>query len=478
MYASPFTRVLRAAPLPVLLAAGWVLRIRFALADDGLYWPDEIYQSVEPAHRLVFGYGLTAWEFIDGARPWVFPALVAGVLKGLSGLGLEAPGEYLVGLRVLLCTLGTATAYGCYRLARACGASFPSGLLAAALFSFAAPALYFAPRALSETASALPVVFGFAWALPPDASRRKRLAGTALLGFSVWLRLQNAPFCAVILGVWALRRERRTLVEGAAMLAGWAAGLGALDLATWGSWFHSARVYLTFNLLEGKASGWGTAHPVYYLWRLLTSMPTVGPLLLGLSLAAARVAPALLVAAGAVLALHSAVPHKELRFVFPVLPLLCALAAMGWDRLRAASPPRVRALGWGALATSLLLSAASLGRLTFGALGQYGRARRFDSALDDGGAVNRLLLRAHALPDLCGLKVETRHLAWTGGHSYLHRPVPLYGTPGPARSTGHFNYAVTGRGGPGREVAAEGSQALVRLRADCVPDPSYTWRLP
>jgi len=186
----------------------------------------------------------------------------------------------------------------------------------------------------------------------------------------------------------------------------------------------------------------------------------------------------LLVAAGAVLALHSAVPHKELRFVFPVLPLLCALAAMGWDRLRAASPPRVRALGWGALATSLLLSAASLGRLTFGALGQYGRARRFDSALDDGGAVNRLLLRAHALPDLCGLKVETRHLAWTGGHSYLHRPVPLYGTPGPARSTGHFNYAVTGRGGPGREVAAEGSQALVRLRADCVPDPSYTWRLP
>ena len=40
------------------------------LTDDGIYWPDEIHQSLEPAHRLVFGYGLIAWEFSDGARNW------------------------------------------------------------------------------------------------------------------------------------------------------------------------------------------------------------------------------------------------------------------------------------------------------------------------------------------------------------------------------------------------------------------------
>src|SRR3954447_8881518 len=49
------------------LALGATLRVYLALTDDGLYWPDEIYQSLEPAHRLVFGYGLVAWEFIDGA---------------------------------------------------------------------------------------------------------------------------------------------------------------------------------------------------------------------------------------------------------------------------------------------------------------------------------------------------------------------------------------------------------------------------
>ena len=31
------------------------------------------YQSLEPAHRLVFGYGMLAWEFIEGARNWALP---------------------------------------------------------------------------------------------------------------------------------------------------------------------------------------------------------------------------------------------------------------------------------------------------------------------------------------------------------------------------------------------------------------------
>ena len=43
-----------------LLVACALLRFIVAVADQGLIWPDEIYQSVEPAHRLVFGIGLPA----------------------------------------------------------------------------------------------------------------------------------------------------------------------------------------------------------------------------------------------------------------------------------------------------------------------------------------------------------------------------------------------------------------------------------
>ena len=71
------------------VAGGGALRVWLALTDDGIYWPDEIYQSLEPAHRLVFGYGLQAWEFIDGARNWVLPGLVAALLKGATWVGLD-----------------------------------------------------------------------------------------------------------------------------------------------------------------------------------------------------------------------------------------------------------------------------------------------------------------------------------------------------------------------------------------------------
>lgn len=50
---------------------------------------------------------------------------------------------------------------------------------------------------------------------------------------------------------------------------------------------------------------------------------------------------------------------------------------------------------------------------------------------DDLGSTNRLLMQAYYPDDLCGLKVESAHLTWAGGYSYLHRDVPLYHQTGP-----------------------------------------------
>ncbi|MGQ0505113.1 MAG: hypothetical protein ACT4TC_07300, partial [Myxococcaceae bacterium] len=116
--------------------------------------------------------------------------------------------------------------------------------------------------------------------------------------------------------------------------------------------------------------------------------------------------------------------------------------------------------------------------LTFGQLGQYEGDRPNDSAFDDHGSVNRMLLAAFDRPDLCGIKVEATHLAWAGGYSYLHRNVPLYPSSGPARESGFFNYVVA-HGGGGDVVAREGPVALLRVgQGGCVKDPSYSARLP
>jgi len=464
--------------LLVLSAAlGLWFRARVALTDDGILWPDEIYQSLEPAHRLVHGYGLQAWEFVEGARNWTFPGLVAGLLWMAERLGFTEPRAYVTALKLCFALLGTGTALAVFRLARALGASALAAACGAAAFSLAAPTLYFGPRALSETASALPVALGFALACDPRSTRGKRLGGASLLGVSTLLRLQNGLFCAALPLVLLARRERRAALEALGVLSVWAVFYGGLDAVTWGGWYHSAVVYLRFNVLEGRSAGWGVSGADYYVRTLATSLtPPLAMCLLLAALFGAWRARSLFLIAFASFTLHSLIPHKELRFILPTLPLVCALASCGLDALPRPGPRLAAVL---LFLLSTLGSAGAFPLLTFGKLGAYDASRAHESAFDDTGPINRLLLAAHLRPDLCGLKVEAIHLAWTGGHSYLHRPVPLYPHTGPSRSSGFYNYAITVERGNGEVVSREGPLLLVHLPLpDCTKDPAYQWRLP
>src|SRR5690349_4934226 len=81
--------------LVTVLALGLGLRLWLALTDDGGYWPDEIFQSVEPAHRLAFGYGSLPWEYVQGARTWVLPGLIAPLMIPCALTGCTDPRIYL-----------------------------------------------------------------------------------------------------------------------------------------------------------------------------------------------------------------------------------------------------------------------------------------------------------------------------------------------------------------------------------------------
>src|SRR5207248_6266932 len=76
----------------VLLSVG--LRLIPVLFLPSLNWDDEIFQATEPAHRLVFGYGIVAWEFQLGMRSWILPGTIAGLMQ-LSRLIGDGPAYYL-----------------------------------------------------------------------------------------------------------------------------------------------------------------------------------------------------------------------------------------------------------------------------------------------------------------------------------------------------------------------------------------------
>lgn len=481
--------------LYVPLALGLVLRLGL-LGDHGIFWPDEIYQSFEPAHALVFGHGLIPWEFIDGARNWALPGLVALIMKLCAMVGADQPAQYIAAVKVVFIVVSVGTALGTYRLARAVGADELPAAACASIFNLAAPVLYFAPRAMSENATVLPIVWGLSLVLdttliesafgatPSVRARRLLWLGASLLGLSVLFRLQSAVVCVAIVGVLSARRQWKALRDVSVVLAVWAFLFGALDAFTWshapkvmaGGWFHSAVVYLRFNLIEGKAAGWGVAPWYFFAQRLWTSMPFITVVLVGGLVLSLRRAPALIAIALLFFALHSASPHKEYRFILPMLPMLAALVGVGLTGL---SIERVRQVGMGAAVLASIQSAATHGSLTFGQLGQY-PGRDNDSAWDDNGPVNRLMLVASQQKDLCGLFTPV-HPAWMGGATYLHTKAPLFspGWPYDCSQAGTCNYAILPKGNQLPPIAEDKNFVLVKIPGSpCRADPNYAWRLP
>jgi GPI mannosyltransferase 3 len=476
-------RSVAAAVLTLSLLAGGLLQLRLALHDESIYWPDEIHKSLEPAHRLAFGYGFRSWEFIKGASSWFLPGLLAGVMRVLDVVGFDEPHRSVALIRALF-VLGTlAAAVATARLARVEGAGPLSAAVAGSVFVVSLPILFFSHRALSEVASLAPVTFGVALILDRGASARRHGLGALLLVLAVFLRLQTALFCIGALAALAARRDWRALRVVAATLGAGAVAFGLFDFATWGRPFQSAIEYGRFNLVQRGAEGWGTASAGYYAEFLHRQLGAAFVLLAVLAVVALRRSPALFGITFLYVAVHSLEPHKEARFLLPALPLFFALGAVGCsvviDGLRRLP---VRALAFAPAAALLVVGAwpaPRVDRLTYADVGQGAIFPPANDATDNGTAFNHLLYAAHDRPDLCGLFIRNEMRVWTGGYAYLHRRVPVYGKDNPPADPAVYNYAIdVAQPGQAGVVAAFRGKVLLRLRPPpCGADPRFTDRL-
>ncbi|MFZ5442041.1 MAG: hypothetical protein ACOZQL_18690 [Myxococcota bacterium] len=465
------------------LALSAVLKARIVFTDEGINWPDELYQSFEPAHRLVYGYALMPWEFLDGARTWFVPSFVAGWMFLCKLLGADSPATYVHVVKLVFVAVSLAAALGTYRLARGFAARELEAAVASATWSLCALGLYFSHRAMSENLAAAFVVWGVALVLSDGATRRERLIGASLLGLATLARLQSALVCVVVAALAFFPRGRRDLrggLEVLGTLAVWALVLGLWDAAAWhsvpsakfGGLFHSAVVYYRFNIIENGAVAWGTSSWDYFFHYLYTTMPGVSVALGVSALLSVRRAWRLVLLLAAFLLLHALMPHKELRFMVPILPFAAAFIGIALS----AWPEQPARLGLAAVAATVLISAWNHKQLTMGDVGSY-LTRPQSSAWDDFGFVNRLLLAANRESDLCGIRIDAVHPAWTGGITYLHRRAPIY-SPGFPPQRGHFNYAIVPAGSGAQVIATDTGWDLVKLGPTCVPDPGYTWKLP
>lgn len=68
-----------------------VIRVLVALCTRTFFQPDEYFQSLEPAHHLVFGYGHLTWEWLSTQpiRSIIYPALNVPIYWLLKFTGLS-----------------------------------------------------------------------------------------------------------------------------------------------------------------------------------------------------------------------------------------------------------------------------------------------------------------------------------------------------------------------------------------------------
>jgi GPI mannosyltransferase 3 len=396
---------LAVAALVVIAAA---LRLVPVVIVPSLNWPDEIFQAVEPAHRLVYGTGLVAWEFQLGVRSWLLPGVVAALMEAARVLG-DGPQYYLPVIALAFGLLAAAPVVCCFLWCRrryGAAAAFAGAMVVAT----APDLVYLGARTLSEVVAAHLLVLAL-FALD-RGSRRAVVAGGALLGLTFVLRVQLAPAVALIAAwhLWQRRADGLALLSaaGAVVLAA-----GLLDWLTLGAPLASVWRYTIVNLADGVAAENGVrAWDFYGMWEFqLWHWALAVPLLL--AVLGARRAPLPLLAAIVIVAAHSLIAHKEYRFIYPAI--LLAMLSAGFGLAEFAS--RRTAIAGAACAFWLSLATvvwAGPGFLLLRSLGHDVLAASLAVARDPA-------------PCGVGLSMGLGERDWIyGSYTYLHRPVPRY----------------------------------------------------
>ncbi len=327
--------------LAVITAVAAALRLTPWLAVYPLHHDEALYGTW--ARLIATGQDpllLTPW--VDKPPLSIYLSAASFRLFGVSELALRLPGmiaglltiwaTYCLALRLdgaACCAPGQVPASGFSRQRAA--------LLAAALVALSPFAVLFAPTAFTDPWLALWLVVA-AWAA---LAERSLIAGLAA-GLAVASKQQGVLVIPLVLALLIGRGAglRQTLRQAALAVLGFALVFGPLiwwDSLRWHNrpsfWDRSLATYGGLGLAApaawpGRAAGW--LEPLGYLF----GTPTLSALILGLAAlgSATRARPKTILGlyVASYLLLHVVVTfHPWDRYLLPILPLICALAAQG-----------------------------------------------------------------------------------------------------------------------------------------------------
>lgn len=341
-------------PRPSFLAiVAW--RLVNALTVNTFFQADEYWQALEPAHKAVFGYGYLTWEWQYGLRSYLHPLLymVPYWIAKLLGGGEDGEGCYWYVLAAPKVVNALIAAVGDYYLYWLIQSRFRNNRLAklVSLMSlFSAWNWYCWCRSFSNSLElTLTIVALYYLSI---ASVGKSLVVAA---FACLVRPTNAIIWLYSLP-WVFWRRPRYVILSVVI----AAAVLLLD-GTINYWFYSRFKiplwsFFKFNVADSLSSFYGVSRIDFYFLQaipilLLNYLPFF---LYGFLSTAWSDYKGLLLC---YLLVFTAIPHKEFRFIYPMMPVLLTYSASGLLQLSSRiSKRRVKQIAGITLALSAILS--------------------------------------------------------------------------------------------------------------------------
>ena len=360
--------------------AGVVLVVYLLTAwfSTGYHHPDEHFQLIEFA-GLKSGWNSVTdlpWEYEAQIRPAFQPTVAYGVIMVLQRTGISSPYDAALALRLLsaLLALGSiccfvknfiGTVDAGHRTAYiwlsfllwflpAVNVRFSSETWAGAFFLLALSRVYGDEHPSANSCRWMGVMLGLSF----ECRYQIALAAVGLLGWIAWT------------GKWSGRQWRNFVGGGLLTVAG---GM-VID-----SWFYGTFVlapfnYFRVNIWQDAASSFGVSPWSFYLLQIL-ERPTwlIGAGLLFSAVGALfyRWRNPVIWCLAPFIVIHSLIPHKELRFLFPVANFAPLLLVWGYEQLTTLVDKRV-CRGWFVLCC--LLNAGGLLMMS-GKPADYGNVR-------------------------------------------------------------------------------------------------------
>nr|XP_061796395.1 GPI mannosyltransferase 3-like isoform X1 [Nerophis lumbriciformis] len=338
-----------------LIAAFCVtFRVTNCFLVQSSFVPDEYWQSVEVAHHMVFNYGYLTWEWKEGIRSFSYPFIFAVIYKILHWLQCDS--VHLIWLPRLLQALVAAFAdikffYLIRTLEDRETAKWTFFCHLCSWFTW-----FCCTRTLGNSVEATITCLALAYfplATSKTHSSKKYLSLVALAiifrptALIVWLPL-------LIYHFWHDESKLRLVVHDYIPIGASAIVISTIiDCIFYGKWVLVQFNFLKINILDGIAGFYGT-HPWhwYFTQGLLVIVGPHVPFFIHGCYLAFRRYRILLVAIIWTVAVYSFFPHKEFRFIYPVLPFCMIFCGVSMAHMREWR----RAAACGLLGTNLFLA--------------------------------------------------------------------------------------------------------------------------